>query len=84
MAKTGRQLAVTKADEKRPKTKGSRDEEVEESESDEEDGTQTYAVDGVVYLTYNDMVEAKRERNRRVLAKSGLLEVNVRVSLCVL
>ena len=40
--------------------------------SDEEEESQGFVFAGKVYAKYEDMVDAKRERNRQMLEKSGL------------
>ena len=48
--------------------------------SDEEDPVaQVFTFNGQNYNTYQDMVDAKRQRNRDVLASSGLLEAKAAV-----
>ena len=48
--------------------------------SDEEDPVaQVFTFNGKNYYTYQAMVEAKRQRNRDVLASSGLLEAKAAV-----
>lgn len=44
--------------------------------SDEEEESQGFVFAGKVYAKYEDMVDAKRERNRQMLEKSGLLEAS--------
>jgi hypothetical protein len=58
---------------KRPKQ-----EEEEDVKSDQEEAhnPQVYIMDGVDYATYQDMVNAKRERNQQVLKGLGFLDSN--------
>lgn len=48
----------------------------DDSDEDEEEATKYY-FDGVEYGTYQEMVNAKRRRNEKVLADSGLLSLTV-------
>ena len=47
--------------------------------SDEEEEVQVFTFNGQNYDTYQGMVDAKRKRNRDVLASSGLLEAKAAV-----
>ena len=49
------------------------------SDEEEEPVAQTFAFNGQNYDTYQEMVDAKRQRNRDVLASSGLLEAKAAV-----
>lgn len=50
------------------------EQEEEENNVDNDDKKEVYEFNGVQYETYQDMVQAKRERNQKVLEASGLLD----------
>jgi hypothetical protein len=47
--------------------------------SDDDDVPKTFIFNGKAYLSYQEMVNAKRQRNRDVLASSGLLEAKAAI-----
>mmetsp|Transcript_8604 Transcript_8604/g.19338 ORF Transcript_8604/g.19338 Transcript_8604/m.19338 type:complete len:596 (-) Transcript_8604:92-1879(-) len=51
---------------------------------DEETVSQVFAFNGTSYATYQEMVDAKRQRNRDMLVSSGLLEAKAAVDNAVL
>ncbi len=53
------------------------DDSILEDEDDEDDDTPVHIFEGVEYKTYQEMVNAKRERNQQVLRDSGLLDAIV-------
>jgi len=54
------------------------------SDDDDDDAHETFMFNGVSYDSYELMVQAKRQRNRDVLASSGLLEAKSAIDSAVL
>lgn len=46
----------------------------EESEDDEKDTAQVHTFNGIIFDTYQDMVDAKRQRNEQRLVECGLMQ----------
>lgn len=49
-----------------------------DDDDEDDDVIQTFTFNGIIYNTYQDMVNAKRERNQKVLEESGLLNLTKR------